>query len=114
MEYIKDNYYSITQNYYDDIQTYIWKCAENHTSKYSHRICAYRDAPHDSNYAKNSSHGWANSILATIEEQHWLDCCIKEDNFITKEKAMLSFINPTEIPLGPDPSLESIYKKLLT
>lgn len=113
MEYIKDNYYSITKDYYDDVITYIWKCGVDNETWYSHRLCSYKYKPEEYNYAKNSSHGWANSILATIEEQHWLDCCIKEDNFITKEEAMLSFINPTEIPLGPDPSLESIYKKLL-
>jgi hypothetical protein len=114
MKYIKDNYYSITQNYYDDILTYVWKCSENNKQHYSHRLYAYKYKPKDSNYARNSSHGWKNSKIASLEEIHWLDCCIVANNFITKEEAMLSYINPSKRSIESDPELEQILIKLLT
>ncbi len=114
MEYIKDNYYFITKHYHDDVITYIWKCGVNNETCYSHRLCSYKYKPENSNYAKNSSHGWSDSKKASLEEEHWLNCCIEEDKFITKEEAMSSFIHPSKRSIESDTELQQILIKLLT
>lgn len=48
--------------------------------------------------------------LATDEERHWLDTCIKANKFIPYNEAILSYITNTK----DDPELSNILIKLLT
>lgn len=42
-------------------------------------------------YSQNDCMARFNIRLATIEEKHWLDCCIANKKFISKEEAMKTF-----------------------
>lgn len=45
------------------------------------------------NFNKLSYHGWKKDIkLATPEQKHWLNECIKADKYISYEEAMKTFV----------------------
>lgn len=73
---------------------YIFKSRESKTSKYSDRLIS------DRSFNKNDYFGTGGIIernlrKATLEEKHWLNCCIKENEFVPYEKAMETFNNET-------------------
>ena len=85
---IKDNYYTSTimQN-----GKFIWKCNENKQYIYSYRLCAS-----GMNYSFSTiiaKHNWKhNTKNSTPEEIHWLNSCFKQNEFITFEEVMKTFI----------------------
>lgn len=64
-------------------------------------------------WANNESAAKNNIRLASEEEIHWLDCCIKANEYISFEEALLSFIPIRESDPEENKELKLIYKKLL-
>lgn len=54
-----------------------------------------------------------NIRLASVEEIHWLNCCIENKQFVSYSEVMLTFIDPT-INYQQDSEYNNILIKLLT
>jgi len=65
-------------------------------------------------FIKSNSFECENHIrLATLEEGHWLSCCINNDKYISYKEAMLTFVDKS-INYQQDPEYNNILIKLLT
>lgn len=65
-------------------------------------------------FAKSNSFECENHIrLATLEEIHWLNCCINKNEFVSYSEAMLTFIDPS-INYQQDSEYNNLLIKLLT
>lgn len=70
---------------------FIWKCYTDKSFNYEFRIIT--NWSENLSFVKYGTHSWNDNIrLATPEEKHWLDECIRLNKFITKEEAIKSFI----------------------
>lgn len=74
------------------------------------RINEYGDLDIVEYYKVNTPGARENIRLATLEEIHWLTCCIELGHAISFEEAMKSF----NIKTNDDPELAKILIKLLT
>ena len=61
----------------------------------------------------NQSSAHKNIRLATEQEIHWLDCCIKQNTFISYNEAIETFVPFRTSNPEADKDLEPIYKRLL-
>ncbi len=116
MTYKKDKYYTAECVHNNERMIYIWKCAQDRNTKYSHRLIYYLNEKHSNANRYNVSllmegdgHGWTDNRLSTFEEITWLDACIAASEYVTKEEATKHIKQSN----NPDPELTEIIKKLL-